>query len=594
MRRVVLPSFFTREKMPDVELKFAEYLGKFNGVDKHLLKLKVKEVDGTWHSKLEILENFQMPFWVTKKLKRNHEDKKEYEKIENTDMFLTSQGEMVPNVARRLGLRKDPKYCSKRDVTASPYVYGLGISATSYIKEWFIHNGANSPWNYVTLDSETDIEDPMNQFTTHITISSKTESMLAVLKSRFHGHGYKNDDEIREAIKREYIANVPDGENMWYGRKRRIELYNDFPSMIEAIFAQIHKWDPDIVGVWNLAYDMDLFIQQYEGKYQRSMARLFCNPQVPLKNAIFEWSPGRLGVTTKLDNGKEKNKTFKPHEVWSSVRSSAGFKMVCAMQMFYQIRCQGPDQEGGYSLDNVATRIAKVGKVKDDSPYVKAKWHIETSKHKPAFYACYGMYDVDIMHIIEDKTNDMTVTGPTQLASAEWSTFNSLPVRLHTAFHFHILKQGYCVGTKGGKYEKPFSELSPAEQKEYVPKAILGIGRGDDEEGWIATLPAHKIKTDFASDILTEGFEDLKTYHFGHVYDMDEVSAYPRATVAGNVSIETTKGELIDIDGIPKDTFIIENINLIGNKANYMGYATRMLSLPGFDELSKLNVKEYL
>lgn len=594
MKKTTLSSFFSKEKMPDVELKFAEYLGNFKGVDKHLLKLKVKEMDGTWHPKVEIIDDFQMPFWVTKKIKRNHNDKKEYEKIENTDMFLTSQGDMTPNVARRLGLRKDPRYCSRRDVVVNPYVYGLGITASSYIKEWYIQNGANSEWNYVTLDSETDIEDPFNQFTTHITISSKTESMLAVLRSRFHGHGYKNDDEIREAIKKEYIENVPDGKNMWYGRERRIEFYNDFPKMLEDIFKQIHEWNPDIVGVWNLAYDMQMFIDQYEDKYQRSMARLFCNPQVSLKNAVFEWKPGRLGVTTKLDGGGEKNKTFKPHEVWSNVRSSAGFKMVCAMQMFYQIRSQGPDQEGGYGLDNIATRIAKVGKVKDDSPYVKGKWHIETSKHKPAFYACYGMYDVDIMHIIEDKTGDMSITGPTQLASAEWSTFNSLPIRLHTAFHFHILSKGYCVGTKGDKYEKPFEKMTPAEQKEYVPKAILGIGRGDDEEGWIATLPAHKIKTDFASKILMPGFEDLKTYHFGHVYDMDEVAAYPRATVAGNVSLGTTKGELIDIDNIKKDTFMLQNINLIGNKTNFMGYATNMLSLPGFYELSKIKVKDYL
>jgi len=577
---LTIPKFFQKVKTPH-ELRFVEYLGVIGGEDIHLAKMRIDNGDGTFTNKTFIIKNYEMPFWVTVPIYRKHTQKKEYEKLDRMVQFWTTEEDKVKNGVVRLGLRKDPRYSTYRDVSQSPYIYGMDISASSYIKEWFIENGASSPWDYVTLDTEANIEDPNNEYTTHISISSKDKSYLAVLRSVFHKLRM-SDDEIREAIKADYIEHVPNGRERWHAREREIELFDDFPDMLETTFAVIHKWNPDILGIWNSTYDIEMLIKQYEGKYGRSMARLFKNPEIDDKYAVFRWNPGRIGVTTKMDNGKTKNKTFKPNEIWNNLVSSAGFKTVCAMRMFYQLRSQTPDIEGGFGLDNVGTRIAKSAKIHDDSPYKGREWHIRTHADKPIFYSIYSINDGDMMHDIENKVQDMTVTGPTQLGSAEWLMLNSLPKRLHVAFHFFILRRGYAVGTFDTSFTKPFSKMTEKEKEEYVRPSILGTGRDeDDDEGWIVTLPSHRILGQMASKIIAPEL-GLETSHFGHVYDNDEVSAYPRATVCGNISLGTTKGELISIGDMKlKGDFLRHNINLVANKTNSLVWAQKMLKMPG-------------
>ena len=82
-------------------------------------------------------------------------------------------------------------------------------------------------------------------------------------------------------------------------------------------------------------------------------------------------------------------------------------------------------------------------------------------------------------------------------------------------------------------------------------------------------------ENDYRVFISTTSFED------------PQESGYPSNTVAINLSKETTKRELISIDGIGKKTFKMNNINLVFGKVNHISYCTEMMNFPTMVELKK-------
>jgi hypothetical protein len=79
-----------------------------------------------------------------------------------------------------------------------------------------------------------------------------------------------------------------------------------------------------------------------------------------------------------------------------------------------------------------------------------------------------------------------------------------------------------------------------------------------------------------------------------NVYDLDSISAYPSAGVACNISKQTTKKELVSIEGMTKDEFLYENINLFSGSINAIEYVCTMHNFPTLleidDELKKMGL----
>lgn len=79
-----------------------------------------------------------------------------------------------------------------------------------------------------------------------------------------------------------------------------------------------------------------------------------------------------------------------------------------------------------------------------------------------------------------------------------------------------------------------------------------------------------------------------------NVYDLDSISAYPSAGVACNISKQTTKKELVSIEGMTKDEFLYENINLFSGTVNSLEYCTSMFNFMSLleidDELIKMGL----
>ena len=66
------------------------------------------------------------------------------------------------------------------------------------------------------------------------------------------------------------------------------------------------------------------------------------------------------------------------------------------------------------------------------------------------------------------------------------------------------------------------------------------------------------------------------------------VASYPSDTIVGNVSKDTTVKQLMSIEGIDKELFKLQNINLFFGSVNSLEYCNVMHGMPTLIELKEL------
>jgi len=96
-------------------------------------------------------------------------------------------------------------------------------------------------------------------------------------------------------------------------------------------------------------------------------------------------------------------------------------------------------------------------------------------------------------------------------------------------------------------------------------------------------LPAHLI-ADNGLKIIEENSELVTTIR-GHVADLDIEGSYPNNECVMNVSKETTKRELICIEGVPEELVRREGINLSAGHVNAVEICCNLFGMPNLDSL---------
>jgi len=158
---------------------------------------------------------------------------------------------------------------------------------------------------------------------------------------------------------------------------------------------------------------------------------------------------------------------------------------------------------------------------------------------------------------LEMVTKDLSVSLPILAGVSDFDVFNSGPKKLVDAMFFFFLENNRVIGVK-----------DPMEKND----KILNL------KDWIITLSAHMIE-DNGLHIIKES-KDIISNARGFVSDLDASSAYPSATRACNVSKSTTHRELIKIENMTKEEFMLHNINLMFSYTNSLEYAQQMFKMP--------------
>lgn len=565
-----------KKEIKGIECKFAVHVpAKTPGShDVHLIKERVHYTDNTYESRITLLKDFKRPFWIEKPSSRNYKQKKEYRHVDNLIKLESTQSALRDNIAKALGKQySNEKF---RDLLSSPYIYGADILSTSIIKQIYKSKyiDCDSLYSVAGFDIETDV---VNGTGDVIIASIVFENKVFISVDKKFIKTVIDLDRVFENLCKRYL----DREINKYKLAIELHIAEDPVDCIRACFNKAHGWKPDFLEIWNIDFDIPKILELFK-KYRVDPRDILCDPSIPEEYRICRYKRG----IQKKETASGKFKPIKNAAQWHTLYLSASFYVIDGMCAYKQIRLMSEQDQPSYSLDNILKKEGLDGKLTfeeakelEDS---KLKWHIFMQTHHKVEYMIYNIFDSLRMLELDSKTKDLAASLPNFASNTDFSKFNSQPSKIADAFFYFIFKKGYILGSVGNKPELDIRDEDLVTDEDEISNEnydILSL------RNWISTLPAHLVV--LGLPIVKED-PTIKTNVRLFVFDSDEVSAYPSATMVLNVSKETTLRELISIDGIDEDVFRIQNLNLVIGQTNALEYVTTMFDAPKPNELLTL------
>jgi len=484
------------------ECRFVYHIPKsYNTVDTHIVKEILHHKDGSTSKALRCIENFKRPFWTTKEHNRNHKQKKESEDLDKLLVDTSTESDLATGAAVKLGSR----YNGVRDlrtIKRSPYIYGLDINSRTYIKHLYQEKFKISPTPYEVCIFDIEV----NVITDEITILSiaTNEKIFTVITKQYLQAKITTKDNVEDIEKDvipklEYLydKHIPKTDIS----KNVIRSYRVAENPIDAIrivMAKAHDWQPDIMAVWNISYDVGKLLAALK-RAKIDPATIFCDPNLPNNLKQFKFKEGPKQKVTESGTYKPVN----PEEQWHTVIAPASFYWIDAMCAHRYIRVGGKTVSGGYSLDNILKSELgdSLGKLKfkdTNTESIKGiDWHKYMTAERPLEYITYNQWDVLSVLELDKKTMDLRQVLPMLSGISNFDIFNSGPKRIIDALHFFYVDCNRVLSTKDPMVED---------------KDLLGLG------GWITLLPSCRI-SEGGIPILEGGGNDSNIRMF--VFDSD-------------------------------------------------------------------------
>lgn len=537
------------------------------GDDLHVVKEVIHYTDGTTSTNLRKLMNYQRPFWIAKKGCRNYEDKKEWEDKSKLIEFKSTQSNLVTSVARAMDEMYKLKNgrTSLRELCRSPYIYGADILSTAIIKKSYKDQFKDLITYYTVapFDLEFDVVDGTEQITM-ATLSFKERVVTVIQKSFFAG--FVNIEEQLQAKLQEYLGPYVAKRNI----KWEIILVDKEHEIITKIFERAHQWQPDFVAIWNIEYDMGKMLTALE-RAGIDPATVFSDPSVPREFQFFKYKKGSAQKVT----ASGKVTPVKPEMRWHTIYTPASFYFIDAMCAYRQIR-MGQQEEQSYSLDSILDLKLGIRKLtfKEADGLNKIDWHKFMQRNHKFEYVIYNVFDCVSMEELDEETLDLAVSLPMFSKSSDFMYFKSQPRRSVDDLHWFCLIQDppRVVGTTSDQMTDDFDEETVS------------------LKDWIVTLPAHMVMDNGLQCI--EENPHLRTNIRTFVGDLDVSSSYPNGEAVFNISRETTKREIIEIEGVSEHLKRMAGLNYSGGHTNAVEIATSIYKLPTFETLLEAFQKE--
>lgn len=492
--------------------------------------------DGTIEPELVMYENLERNFWITKPAYRKHTGKLEYEYLSKLNQYRSTQRNLIKNIQRKLGERPDPKK-QLRQVCNSPYVYGVDKDITCIVRDRFIKKFGDKtvPLSVGCMDTETDMLEGTNR--------------VIIMAYFFNNVGYIGIDKtwFKEDYSDEYIADyvcqvLPEVKES--GATVKCKVVDSSADAIRWVFEQAHADKPDVIGFWNINFDIPVILKVLEDA-NIDPKDVFSDPSVPKAYRYFKY---KQGATTKImESGR--SMPLAPSQQWHTVFSPASFYFIDPSSL-YRILRRGK-AENSYAMDYITGKVVGSGKYKPDLPLLKGanenggRWHIAMQKHYKLDYIAYAFMDVFKPVQMDNRIGDISQSLVTLAMGSHFKDFNSNPRRLCDQLHNFFLNEGAVVGSTGSEMETKYDRMTPP------------------SKDWIVTLEAGIIE-DFGLKL----FEGVSSKIFIHNADLDIVSTYPILGMVFNICRETTLFETCKIEGLGYFGYREFGVNLTGGVAN--------------------------
>lgn len=549
-----------------VECRFAIHMPKRGGKhDWHMVKEVVHFKDGTTKSFIRYVKDYKRKYWVTApRFRGTHTQKKEWETLDRLIEGESTQSDLFFNVARSLGqLRLADQPHILKD---SPYVYGLDIPSTVSLKHDYFERmkgHKDTPFSIAYSDTETNMLGIDEGASKHIIMQSlffEGKLYTVILKDFL-----KTVPRPQETLRELYDQYMPE-QGKPLVKEWEIDIVDQPIDIVKAILLRCHTWQPDFLSFWNMIFDLDKMIEVVENAGYRP-EDIFCDPRLPpqLRYAFLK----RANPNKTSASGRTMTK--KPADQWHSWICPASFYIIDQMATYRFVR-KSKQLEPSYGLDEILNKELKgLGKLKfkEAEGLNKAEFHIFLQQRYPGQYVIYHVWDAVCMHLLTEKTQDLSFSLPGTTEYSDFMTFESEPKRYIHKFHHYMLKNHNAVsGVSGKTLVQEFDEMTIS------------------TKGHIVTLEPH-LTVDTGMRIFKD-YPGLKTNFYGHNADLDVTSSYPYGQWVFNMSRQTTVRELIDIQGVRDHTRRIQGLNLSGGSSNAVEFCTEIFKLPSLPDLSKI------
>ncbi len=541
--------------------------------DTVIVRDRVFNADGTFRTRVFAVENYKRPFYITKPEFRNHKQKKETEDLAKLDKYYSTQSNLPNEVNSKLKVAFRP---IMRDIKKSPYIYEIDTDVNVFISDKYrdkYPDHLTHPMQVCSLDIETDVSQvtPHKDSVIMISMAMGNKAYIGVLASLYPG---MNEEQITRAISEsnhKYLKkNLKD-------KKVIIKVYNTEGGLIKNTFKGLHAWNPDILNIFNMNFDIPKIMQAAKRNDIR-MEDLFHSPQLDKKYKYFKYQEGN-SIKRKSD-GTETPIPF--HQRWHTVKSSAGFEVLDSMCGYKQIRA-GAQELPYYNLDFILNKElgSRKLKFKETDHLVKLAWHIEMQRKYPVEYASYAIYDSIGLIELDDQTFDLKYT---LYASMNGLPYQYTPRRSTRAYHLvrgHVRPENK-IPSCGFVYN-----LDDIKKMDPDKRVELGLdGRILDNDNWIVTVPAGNNQ-----DVGLCMLKDCPDTHTGirtNNNDDDIKSAYPSTMDAFNTSKPTTSRELIGVEGMDENYFRPANMGTLLGPSYYSIFPIEMYGYLNYKDLDKM------
>lgn len=552
------------EDIAAIECRHVVYLPPPKGHTKdfHLAKEVIHLKNGEKIPNIRFHEDFQRTYWITREGYRKHTQKKEWEDRDRCQEFKTTESRMLMDIARKFhnvrlpdGIKvnvHDPR--SMKKLCRIPWIYGTDIMSTAAVKQEKYRNvwpDINTPSSVAASDTETDMIEGHGRIIMQ-TLSMKDKVYTAVVRSFFRGMSDETiQKKLKEALKT-YLSDVVESR----GIKWEVELVDDDGAVVYSVLKKAHEWMPDFMAFWNASFDIKK-MEESALHHKLNLADLWSDPAVAAPYRFYEFIEGSAQKVT----ASGKVTPIPPHARWHTVKCPASFYVIDAMCAYKQVRT-GKQEERKYSLDFILDKHLKRGKLKfKEADHVGGgEWHKFMQLNYPVEYTIYNVFDCVGMEMLDEKTKDLCVSVPSGAAMSDYSKFNSQPRRVCDKLHYFNLERGKVMGTTSDQMETEFD------------KKTISLRE------WIVMLPAHLV-ADNGLKIIEE-YPELRSNIRLHVGDLDVSASYPNGECVFNISKETTKKELISIEGVSEHVRRMQGINLSAGATNAVEFTTGMFKMP--------------
>lgn len=517
----------------------------------------IHKEDGTeeWKPILRIVRDPQRTFYITQNQFRNHSFKKEFEDINKLEEFRCKDSELREHLANALGCGYK-RYVSLRDLCSSPYVYGADIDTETLIKQAYLKiqpEGKSAKITVGAFDIETEVygEGRINA----ITFIHERDIYTVALKPSCKI--YSASDNIldidvnvrpRQATYEECLSvvNTIIGEELTKNNfTLHLELVDDELTLIKTIFGHIHRCKTDIVGIWNILFDIPKILDRLE-VLKVDPCDIFCPPDLPKRYRVCEF---KEDVNPNAEHMVDKWHWF----------SCAGYtQFIDSMCLYGRLR-KVDGKDISYSLDYISNKELCQGKL-HLGQITNHRW---SQTYDFLRYIAYNINDVLIMQLMEFKNHDIdSLVGLSDCSLLK--NFSKQTVMVRDGDYVYALENGHVPASVGpSMYTEWDSQMPKAGGTVLPPEKAVG-----------ARVPVLK------------GIE-APTQVSLFVNDLDESAMYPSALKLANISKETYYGSILNINGHDKNTIELLGLATISPEAYSVQTYKHFLDLPDYEEMEQ-------